>query len=84
MKYTVHQAKTNLSRLLEEACSGKEVVIARGSEPVAKLVPLGSASKKRIPGRLAGQISYTADAFDPLTDQELSELGFEQRGLKEW
>jgi len=84
VKYTVHQAKTNLSRLLEEACSGKEVVIARGSEPVAKLVPLGSASKKRIPGRLAGQISYTADAFDQLTDQELSDLGFEQRGRKEW
>ena len=40
MKYTVHQAKTNLSRLLEEACSGKEVVIARGSQPVAKLVAI--------------------------------------------
>jgi antitoxin (DNA-binding transcriptional repressor) of toxin-antitoxin stability system len=77
MKYTVHQAKTNLSRLLEEACAGKEVVIARGSQPVAKLAALGSASKKRVPGRLAGQISYTADAFDPLTDQELSDLGCE-------
>jgi prevent-host-death family protein len=77
MKYTVHQAKTNLSRLLKEASSGKEVVIARGSKPVAKLVALGSASKKRMPGRFAGQISYTADAFDPLSDQELSDLGFE-------
>jgi len=53
------------------------VVIARGSQPVARLVALGSASKKRVPGRLTGQISYTADAFDPLTDQELSDLGFE-------
>jgi antitoxin (DNA-binding transcriptional repressor) of toxin-antitoxin stability system len=77
MKYTVHQAKTNLSRLLEEACSGKEVVIARGSQPVAKLVALNSASKKRVPGRFAGKISHTAEAFDPLTDQELSEVGFE-------
>jgi antitoxin (DNA-binding transcriptional repressor) of toxin-antitoxin stability system len=82
MKYTVHQAKTNLSRLLEEACSGKEVVIARGRQPVAKLVALGSVAKKRVPGRLAGQISYTSDAFDPLTEQELSDLGFEPRGLK--
>ena len=77
MKYTVHQAKTNLSRLLEEACSGKEVVIARGSQPIAKLVPLSSASKNRVPGRLKGLISWTADAFDPLSDQELAELGFE-------
>jgi prevent-host-death family protein len=77
MKYTVHQAKTNLSRLLEEACSGKEVVIARGSQPVARLVAFGSASQSRVPGRLKGLISWTADAFDPLTDQELSDLGFE-------
>ena len=77
MKYTVHQAKTNLSRLLEEACSGEDVTIARGKQPVAKLVALGSARKKRVPGRLAGQISYAADAFDPLTDRELSDLGFE-------
>ena len=77
MEYTVHQAKTNLSKLLEEACSGKEVVIARGKKPVARLVAIGAASKKRIPGALKGQISYTADAFDPLTDQELKDLGFE-------
>ncbi|PYV69186.1 MAG: type II toxin-antitoxin system prevent-host-death family antitoxin, partial [Acidobacteria bacterium] len=38
MKYTVHQTKTNLSRLLEEASAGKEVVIARGKEPVAKII----------------------------------------------
>ncbi len=77
MKYTVHQAKSNLSRLLAEACSGKEVVIARGSQPVARLVALSSASKKRVPGRLKGLISYSADAFDPLTDRELADLGFE-------
>ncbi len=77
MKYTVHQAKTNLSRLLEEVRSGKEVIIARGREPVARLVPIGAACKRRVPGKLAGQISYAADAFTPLTDQELTDLGFE-------
>jgi prevent-host-death family protein len=77
MKYTIHQAKTNLSRLLEEAAEGKEVIIARGNEPIAKLVPIGSAVKKRVPGEFVGQISYTQDAFDPLTDEELRELGFE-------
>jgi len=77
MEYSVHQAKTNLSRLLQEACEGKEVIIARGKKPVARLVAIGAASKKRIPGKLKGQISYTPDAFDPLTDQELTDLGFE-------
>jgi antitoxin (DNA-binding transcriptional repressor) of toxin-antitoxin stability system len=77
MKYTVHQAKTNLSRLLEEACAGKEVIIARGAQPVARLVALAAASKKRVPGRFTGQVSCSPDAFAPLSDRELSELGFE-------
>lgn len=77
MKYTVHEAKTNLSRLLEQAAAGKEVIIARGSVPVAKLVAIGNARKKRQSGTMAGQIAYTADAFAPLTDQELTSLGFE-------
>ena len=76
MAYTVHQAKTNLSKLIEEACGGKEVIIARGKKPVVKLVPIGDASKKRVPGELAGKFSYTPDAFDPFTDDELRELGF--------
>jgi prevent-host-death family protein len=78
MKYTVHQAKTNLSRLLEEVSDGKEVVIARGKEPVAKIIAIGSALKKRVPGRLEGKITASKDAFAPLTDRELNELGFSQ------
>ncbi|HEY7353971.1 MAG TPA: type II toxin-antitoxin system Phd/YefM family antitoxin [Terriglobales bacterium] len=77
MKYTVHQAKTNLSRLLEEASAGKDVVIARGQEPVAKLIAIGTARKKRIPGKLVGKISAAPDAFAPLSDEELKDLGFE-------
>ena len=77
MNYTLHQAKTNLSRLIKEAQSGKEVVIMRSKQPVAKIVPVASAAKKRIPGTLKGQIWSAPDAFDPLTDEELRELGFE-------
>jgi prevent-host-death family protein len=77
MAYTVHQAKTNLSKLIEEACAGKEVIIARGKKPVVRLVPVASEQKKRTSGRLKGQIKYTADAFAPLSDKELKELGFE-------
>jgi len=63
---------------LEEASSGKEVIIARGSEPVAKLVPIGGSRSKRQPGKFAGLITYTEDAFKPLTERELQDLGFEK------
>jgi prevent-host-death family protein len=77
MSYTVHQAKTNLSRLIKEAEKGTEVIITRGKKPVAKLVPIGNASKKRMPGMFKGQIWSAPDAFDPLTDEEMRKLGFE-------
>lgn len=77
MQTTIHKAKTNLSKLIEKACSGEEVVIARGDKPVVKLVAIREEGKKRVPGRLKGKISYTADAFAPLTDKELKDLGFE-------
>jgi prevent-host-death family protein len=77
MKYTVHEAKTNLSRLLKEASEGKDVVIARGQKPVARVVAIGEARKKRVPGRLEGKISAAPEAFAPLTEQELRDLGFE-------
>jgi prevent-host-death family protein len=77
MSYTVHQAKTNLSKLIKEAENGADVVITRGKKPVAKIVPIAAAAKKRIPDMLKGQIWASPDAFDPLTDEELRELGFE-------
>jgi prevent-host-death family protein len=75
MSYTVHQAKTNLSRLIKEAEKGQEVIITRGKTPVAKLVAISDVEKKRVPGRLRGQISWEPDAFAPLTDEELREWG---------
>jgi prevent-host-death family protein len=76
MAYTVHQAKTNLSKLIEEACDGKEVIIAKGKKPMVRLVPV-EPKAERTPGQLAGQLRYSDDAFDPLTDQEMKDLGFE-------
>ena len=74
---TIHKAKTQLSRLIEKACKGEEIVIARGKQPVVKLVAIESKSGRRKPGAWKGKISYTLDAFNPLTDQELEDLGFE-------
>jgi prevent-host-death family protein len=51
---TIHQAKTNLSRLIKKASAGEDVIIARGSKPVARLVPVGERKGKRQPGSLKG------------------------------
>lgn len=75
--YTVHQAKTNLSKLIAQACKGEEVVIARGKEPVARLVPITSELPKRVPGTLKGLVTWEKDAFAPLTPAELKDWGIE-------
>ena len=73
----IRKAKTYLSRLIQRACRGEEILIARGKKPVVRLVALRDAQGNRRPGAWAGKVSYTPDAFAPLTDQELKDLGFE-------
>jgi prevent-host-death family protein len=70
---TIHQAKTNLSRLIERASRGEEIIIARGSEPVARLVPLGAVKGKRHPGSLKGRLEIGPEFFEPLSESELSD-----------
>jgi prevent-host-death family protein len=69
---TVHQAKTNLSRLIKKAADGEEVIIARGSKPVARLVPVGESKGKRQPGSLKGKLQVGPEVFEPLPPEELS------------
>jgi prevent-host-death family protein len=69
---TIHQAKTNLSRLIEQASQGEEIIIARGSKPVARLVPVGAVKGKRQPGSLKGKLVVGPEFFEPLPDDELS------------
>ena len=77
MVYKIDRAKANLSRLIDEARSGKEVFIARADGAVVRLVPSVTTCKKRKPGRLKGKISYSDDSFAPLTWKERKSLGFE-------
>ncbi len=70
----VHEAKTHLSRLLEEVESGREVVIARAGKPVARLVPHRGERKPREPGLLKGRI-WIADDFDEPDEQLESAFG---------
>ncbi len=68
---TIHTAKTTLSRLIARIVAGEEIVIARGSEPLAKLVPLGYAPSKRKFGALRGKLAVTPAFFEPLPADEV-------------
>ncbi len=70
--YTVHQAKTQLSRLLAEVARGGEVIIARGKTPVARLSALGGAGQARTPGGLKGVAEVSDRFFEPLSADELA------------
>lgn len=66
----IHEAKTHLSRLIEEVASGKEVVIARAGKPVARLVPYLSQPERR-PGSMKGRLVVPDDFDDPLSEELL-------------
>jgi len=68
---TIHKAKTNLSRLIEDVAKGEEVVIARGKKPVARLVPVEAPPKERKPGWLKGKFKVGPEFFEPLPPEEL-------------
>ncbi|MEE8367264.1 MAG: type II toxin-antitoxin system Phd/YefM family antitoxin [Thermoanaerobaculia bacterium] len=63
----VHEAKTHLSRLLERAAAGEEIIIARSGKPVARLVALERRDRPRRLGLFKGQIKIRQD-FDELPD----------------
>lgn len=66
MLVNVHDAKTHLSRLLDRAAAGEEIVIGRAGKPVARLVPL-EQRPQRVFGALAGQV-WISDDFDAPDD----------------
>jgi prevent-host-death family protein len=71
----IHEAKTHLSRIVDEVASGKEVLIAKAGKPMARLLPL---SAKRAPirfGVLKGKVKIAADFDAPLPEEVLR--GFE-------
>lgn len=69
-QFSVHEAKTNLSRLIAAALAGGEVVIARGSVPVVRLVPVSPRGQRQF-GALKGKIALDSRFGDPLPDDEL-------------
>ena len=68
---TVHKAKTQLSKLIEKACRGEEIIIARGTDPVVRLVPINGKKGRRKLGLLKGKLVVGKEFFEPLPPEEL-------------
>mgnify|MGYP002061763323 CR=1 FL=1 len=73
----VHQAKTHLSRLMDEAHTGETIVLAKAGRPWARLMPLEPTTAQRMPGRLSalGPLPNPEALFEPLSPEELESWG---------
>ncbi len=69
MNVTIHEAKTNLSKLIQEAIHGEEVIISKGKQPIVKIIPLSEAYPDRRFDGERGLIKYMANDFnDEISD----------------
>ncbi|MBA2443482.1 MAG: type II toxin-antitoxin system Phd/YefM family antitoxin [Rubrobacter sp.] len=67
----IHEAKTHLSRLLDRASQGEEIIIARAGKPVARLVAVRESPGRRRPGSAKGQVEIADDFDSPLPGEVL-------------
>ena len=73
--YNMHEAKTNLSRLLESALLGEEIILARGGKPLARIVPLGrEQAGQRDLGAMAESVRIADDFDAPLPEDVLADF----------
>jgi len=64
----IHEAKTNLSKLIKKVVNGEEVIIAKGNKPLVKMVQIDGTKPKRKLGSAKGKIKITDDFDSPLED----------------
>ena len=76
-RVNIHEAKTHLSRLVDEVSAGEEIVIAKAGKPLARLIPFREARRRRKLGLLAGRFSVPDDFDAPLPPESLA--SFENR-----
>ena len=67
----IHEAKTHLSRFIEKASAGEEIIIAKAGKPIAKLVPLHSLFAPRSLGMFKGQLNVPED-FDAALPEDVA------------
>lgn len=70
----IHQAKTNLSKLVDAVMHGEEFIIAKAGKPAAKLVPIPAIKTIRKPGALKGKIKLSKDFNAPLPSDLLDQF----------
>ena len=68
IQINLYDAKTQLSRLVDRAAAGEEIIIAKGGRPLARLVPLAARTQPRALGQLAGEVWIGSDFDAPLPD----------------
>ena len=76
IKVNIQEAKTHLSRYLDQVEGGEVIVVCRHNQPVAEIraIQAASVSPTRVAGLLKGLVHWEPDAFAPLTEQELAEV----------
>ncbi|MEV6660733.1 type II toxin-antitoxin system Phd/YefM family antitoxin [Nocardia fluminea] len=71
-QFNIHDAKTNLSRIIERVEQGEEIVISRAGTPVAKVVPLSRRVNRTGRGSLRGRVELSADWDSPETNADIA------------
>jgi prevent-host-death family protein len=72
----IHEAKSRLSKLIEHALSGEEVIIAKAGQPMVRLVPIHADESPRVGGQWKGRVRIAED-FDALPDDIAAAFGME-------
>lgn len=70
----IHEAKTHFSKLINQALHGEEIIIARGGEPLIKLVPYVEEKRERKGGQFLGLIQISEDFDSPLPQDILNQF----------
>jgi prevent-host-death family protein len=71
IQVNIHEAKTQLSKIIARACRGEEIVIAKAGRPLVRLTPIERQSSGRRFGALRGKAQVDERFFDPLPEDEL-------------
>ena len=74
----LYEAKTSLSKLVDRAAAGEEIIIAKAGKPLARLTSFPKGGKPRVPGGWEGRVRIAPDFDEPLPDELLD--AFEGRG----
>ena len=74
VQVNIHEAKTQLSKLLARVREGEEIIIAKAGSPIARLVPVVERPARRVPGSAKGKVTIAPDFDAPLPEAILAEF----------